>query len=61
MVTLFIFKIEIKTLFLSMLVQVGEMLGNPQTVDDDGEVADVPSITKYFVPFDQLPNLEDDV
>jgi hypothetical protein len=44
-----------------MLVQVGEMLGNPQTVDDDGEIADVPSITKYFVPFDQLPNLEDDV
>ncbi|EFX67702.1 hypothetical protein DAPPUDRAFT_330803 [Daphnia pulex] len=41
--------------------EVGEMLGNPQTVNDDGEVADVPSITNNFVPFDQLPNLEDDV
>lgn len=43
-----------------MLVQVGEILGNPQTVNGYGEIADVPSITNYFVPFDQVPNLEDD-
>jgi hypothetical protein len=61
MVTLFNFKIEIETLFLSMLVQVGEILGNPQTVYDEGVwTADVPTVTNNFVPFDQLPNLEDD-
>ncbi|EFX70872.1 hypothetical protein DAPPUDRAFT_327745 [Daphnia pulex] len=40
--------------------EVGEMLGNPQTLNDDGEVAEKPTITFKFVPFDQLPNLEDD-
>ncbi|EFX65488.1 hypothetical protein DAPPUDRAFT_117249 [Daphnia pulex] len=58
---------KIILLYIEPLVpgsEVGEKIGNLQTLKDDGEVteeaAEKPTITFNSVPFDQLPNLEND-